>query len=452
MIREVVATIEPLMTKNGNRLEVICPTDIGRMRADLTKVRQVLFNLLSNANKFTEMGLVRLEVRQPSNIEHPTPNAEPGRTKYGLPTPDSSLITFSVSDTGIGMTTEQLGRLFQAFSQADASTARKYGGTGLGLVISRRFCELMGGDLRVESEAGQGSTFTVTLPVEVKEPQPPVTHEPNRDAARHAGAHGPVLLVIDDDPAVRELMERTLSREGYRVHTADNGLRGLELARTLKPSVITLDVMMPGMDGWAVVQALKTDSELSDIPVVMLTIVEDQKLGYALGAADYLTKPIDWKRLTAVLARYRDRSGSARILVVEDDSSVRELLQRHLKEGGWTVALAENGRVALERIAEARPALILLDLMMPEMDGFEFMDALRQRECDRDIPVVVITARQLSEEDRRRLNGQVVRIIQKGQTTAEEVLAEVRRLMVRTNDIPVTPAPTPSQSSHAASP
>jgi CheY-like chemotaxis protein len=186
--------------------------------------------------------------------------------------------------------------------------------------------------------------------------------------------------------------------------------------------------MMPGMDGWSVVSALKADPDLSNIPVVMLTIVDDQKLGYTLGAADYLSKPIDWKRLTSVLERYRAHSGTARILVVEDDASVRELLQRNLENDQWTVALAENGRVALGRVAQAQPALILLDLMMPEMDGFEFMDALRQREGGRDIPVVVITARQLSEEDRRRLNGQVVRIIQKSQTTAEEVLAEVQSL------------------------
>jgi PAS domain S-box-containing protein len=490
MIQEVVATVQPLLARNGNRLEVVCAKDVGRMRADLTKVRQVLFNLLSNANKFTERGTIRLEVGgrksvvgEPSlkaaeGCRTPKPGGTPtapgerdsvlpgapksrsrgdeggecgapaplsasanvtsGTTDYGPQTTDrrllathhASRITFSVSDTGIGMTPEQLGRLFEAFSQADASTAKKYGGTGLGLAISRKFCELMGGDLTVESAAGQGSTFTVTLPIEVQDTalrSAPASAMPPPSTAPRPPIS--TLLVIDDDPAVRELMERTLSQEGYAVHTAENGVRGLELAKALKPSVITLDVMMPGMDGWAVVSALKADPDLSAIPVVMLTIVDDQKLGFTLGASDYLTKPIDWKRLTSVLARYRERVGRTCVLVVEDDASVRELLQRNLEKDQWTVALAENGRVALERIAEARPALILLDLMMPEMDGFEFMDALRQREGGRDIPVVVITARQLSEGDRRRLNGQVVRIIQKSQTTAEEVLAEVRRLM-----------------------
>jgi signal transduction histidine kinase/CheY-like chemotaxis protein/ligand-binding sensor domain-containing protein/protocatechuate 3,4-dioxygenase beta subunit len=427
MIQEVVATVQPLLTKNGNRLEVVCPSDIGRMRADLTKLRQVLFNLLSNANKFTEKGTVRLQV---GVAEIGGQEAKPKTQKADFVTHHSSLITFSVSDTGIGMTPEQLGRLFEAFSQADASTSKKYGGTGLGLAISRKFCELMGGSLSVESIAGKGSTFTVTLPVEVHEaaPRPAFASNPSNPSTID---NPPIctLLVIDDDPAVRELMARTLSQEGYAVHTAENGARGLELAKALKPAVITLDVMMPGMDGWAVVSALKADPQLCEIPVVMLTIVDDQKLGFTVGAADYLTKPIDWKRLTSVLERYRDQPGPGRVLVVEDDASVRELLQRNLEKDQWTVALAENGRVALERISEARPSLILLDLMMPEMDGFEFMDALRQRGGGRDIPVVVITARQLSEEDRRRLNGQVVRIIQKSQTTAEEVLAELRRLM-----------------------
>jgi PAS domain S-box-containing protein len=433
MIQEVVSTIQPLMTKNGNRLEVVCPSDIGRMRADLTKLRQVLFNLLSNANKFTENGVITLRVDRNGEGRMKTEECkmEDGIFGESILHSSFSLLHFQVSDTGIGMTPEQLGRLFQAFSQADTATSKKYGGTGLGLAISRKFCELMGGTLTVESMPGKGSTFTVTLPLEVKEPAARPSTNPSdlRPPPSDLRVPRSTLLVIDDDPAVRDLMTRTLSQEGYSVHTAENGARGLELAKALKPAVITLDVMMPGMDGWAVVSALKADPELSDIPVVMLSIVDDQKLGFTLGAADYLTKPIDWKRLTSVLERYRDHAGPGRVLVVEDDASVRELLQRNLEKDQWTVALAENGRVALARIAEARPALILLDLMMPEMDGFEFMDALRQREGGRDIPVVVITARQLSEEDRRRLNGQVVRIIQKSQTTAQEVLAEMRRLM-----------------------
>ena len=256
------------------------------------------------------------------------------------------------------MTPEQIDRLFEAFSQADASTSRKYGGTGLGLAISRKFCELMGGSLSVQSESGKGSTFTVTLPLEVKEPaaRPSTNTSDFRVPTSDFRVQRSTLLVIDDDPAVRELMERTLSNEGYEVHTAANGPRGLELAKSLKPSVITLDVMMPGMDGWAVVSALKADPELAEIPVVMLTIVDDQKLGFTLGAADYLTEPIDWQRLTAVLARYRDRSGRASVMVVEDDPAVRELLHRHLEKDGWTVALAETAAsLSIASSKRARP-------------------------------------------------------------------------------------------------
>ena len=414
MVADVSATLQPLVTKSGNRLEVECPPEVGRIRADLTKVRQTLFNLLSNAIKFTAKGTVRLNVRR-----GPTHEFEP------------DMFVFKVSDTGIGMTQEQMARLFEAFAQADSSTAKKYGGTGLGLVISRKFCHLMGGELTVDSIMGTGSTFTVTLPAQVREQKPDLTRAPvsRSDLTTQTQGSGPLLLVIDDDQAVLDLMERTLSKEGYRVCTANNGALGLELAKQLKPSVITLDVMMPGTDGWSIISALKADPDLSEIPVVMMTIADDQKLGFALGAAEFLTKPIDWNRLMAVLEKFQRPSGVRRVLVVEDDAALRELFQRNLEKGSWSVALAENGRVALERVAEERPALILLDLMMPEMDGFEFMEALRQRAGCRDIPVVVITAKNLTEEDRQRLQGQVVRIIQKRQTTPDNLLAEVRNLM-----------------------
>jgi PAS domain S-box-containing protein len=462
MVGEVVATIQPLAAKKGNRLVVDCPKDVGAMRADLTKVRQVLFNLLSNANKFTDRGTIRLEVKRGFGPPSPQPSP-PGEGVEGRPTsaedctqesaasrahpllggegrgeggrsslnPQLSTLNFSVSDTGIGMTPEQVSKLFEAFTQADAATSKKYGGTGLGLVISRKFCQLMGGDLSVESVLGQGSTFTVTLPAEGQEPKASPGAGATHEGARAVAGDGPTLLVIDDDPAVRALMERTLSKEGYRVHVAENGARGLELAKALKPSVITLDVMMAGMDGWAVLSSLKADPELMDIPVVMMTIVDDQKLGFTLGASEYLTKPIDWKRLTAVLRKYGDQSGTRRVLVVEDDASVRELLQRNLEKEGWTVALAENGRVALDRIEEATPALILLDLMMPEMDGFEFMEELHRRKECRDIAVIVVTSREVTEEDRRRLNGQVQGVIRKSAMTITELLVEMRTLMAR---------------------
>jgi CheY-like chemotaxis protein/anti-sigma regulatory factor (Ser/Thr protein kinase) len=408
LVRDIAAVIQPLAAKNGNQLDVRCAADIGTMRADLTKVRQALFNLLSNACKFTERGLVELAVAR---------EAADG----------AGTMVFQVTDTGIGMTPEQLARLFEAFSQADAATTRKYGGTGLGLALSRRLCRMMGGDVTVESEAGRGSTFTIRLPARVadavEEPAPaaaPVEVPPDDGMG--------TVLVIDDEAAVRDLMQRFLTREGFRVVTAAGGEEGLRRARELRPDTITLDVMMPGMDGWAVLSALKADPAVADIPVVMLTIVDDKNLGYALGAADYLTKPIDRERLVTALRQHRrDRP----VLVVDDDAEIRQLLRRMLEPEGYTVVEAENGRVALERLRETPPSVVLLDLMMPEMDGFAFVTEFRRHEPWRAIPIVVITAKDLTREDRERLNGYVEKILQKGAYGRDQLLAEVRELVAQ---------------------
>jgi signal transduction histidine kinase/CheY-like chemotaxis protein/putative methionine-R-sulfoxide reductase with GAF domain len=405
LVRDIAAVVQPLAAKNANRLEVRCADDIGAMHADLTKVRQALFNLLSNACKFTDRGTVSVAV---------TRAAEQGQ----------DWMTFAVSDTGIGMTPEQLARLFEAFAQADAATTRKYGGTGLGLALSRRLCRMMGGDVTAESEAGRGSTFTIRLPATVAEPdEEPVAPAPV--AERVIPGVGTVL-VIDDEPAVRDLMQRFLGKEGFRVVTASGGEEGLRRARELRPDAITLDVMMPGMDGWAVLSALKADPDVADIPVIMLTIVDDKNLGYALGAADYLTKPIDRERLVTVLKQHRrDRP----VLVVDDDAEIRQLLRRMLEPEGYAVVEAENGRVALDRLRTSAPGAILLDLMMPEMDGFEFVAEFRRHEGWRGIPIIVVTAKDLSREDRERLNGHVQRILQKGAHGREQLLAEVRELV-----------------------
>ena len=409
MVNEVAATVQPLVAKNANRLVVECDPGIGLMTADVTKVRQTLFNLLSNASKFTEKGTITLRVQSIN--------------------PQPSTLNFEVHDTGIGMTPEQMGRLFLAFEQADASTTKKFGGTGLGLAISRKFCQMMGGDITVQSTPGAGTTFTVTLPLQVQEPaaEPAPRLLPKNESV--AGDRRTVVLVIDDDANVRDLMERSLTKDGYHVITASDGPQGLEQVKKCKPAVITLDVMMPGMDGWALLTALKADPDTADIPVIMMTIVDDKNMGFALGAADYLTKPIDWPRLAVVLKKY-SRSGTRQsVLLVEDDLNTRDMLRRSLEKEGWIVAEAENGRIGLERLTDGIPTLILLDLMMPEMDGFTFMQELRQRPECVNIPVIVITAKDLTEDDRRRLNGEVARIIQKGTTGIDEVLAEIRSLL-----------------------
>jgi GAF domain-containing protein/CheY-like chemotaxis protein len=404
LVRDIAAVIQPLAAKNANRLDLRCPAEVGTMRADVTKVRQALFNLLSNACKFTEGGTVTLTV--------------------GRETIDGrDWLDFSVSDTGIGMTAEQLARLFEAFTQADAATTRRYGGTGLGLALSRRLCRMMGGDVTAESEAGRGSVFTIRLPAHVAD----AAGEPATSAVVEPMPPGAgTVLVIDDEAAVRDLMQRFLTREGFRVGTAAGGEEGLRRARELRPDAITLDVMMPGLDGWAVLSALKADPDVAGIPVIMLTIVDDKNLGYALGAADYLTKPIDRERLVTVLDKHRR---DLPVLVVDDDATVRQLLRRMLEAEGYAVIEAENGRAALGALSDARPSVVLLDLMMPEMDGFEFVAELRRHEPWRAIPVIVITARDLSHEDRERLNGYVQKILQKGTHGRDELLAEVRELV-----------------------
>jgi adenylate cyclase len=410
LVHEATTIARPLAQKNRNRLNVICPEAIGSMRADMMRVRQIVLNLLSNACKFTENGDVTLAVDR----SH----------RHGR---DGMLIR--VTDTGIGMTPEQMGRLFREFSQADSSTTRKYGGTGLGLAISKRLAELMGGEISAESEWGRGSTFSVWLPlttggvesalaVERPSPAKPVP------ASQRGGIATRTVVVIDDDPTVHDLLSKLLMREGYVVALAATGVNGLNLARKVKPAAIILDIKLPDLDGWTVLAALKGSPELADIPVIVLTIIDDRARGYALGAAEYLVKPIDRQRLRAMLQRYCGRRG--RILLVEDDeptrATTRDLVVRH----GFAVVEAANGREALDCLAEELPDLILLDLLMPEMDGFEFLDEVRHRPGWRSVPIIVLTAKDLTEEDRRRLSGRATQIIQKAGQSPEQLVAELR--------------------------
>ena len=417
LVDDVTATIRPLVAKNKNTLVVNYPADIGSMHADITKIRQSLFNLLSNASKFTENGTITLSVERSCN----------GSGDYSaLSANPNSYVTLKVTDTGIGMTLEQQARLFQSFTQADLSTTRKYGGTGLGLVITQKFCQMMGGDISVESEAGQGTTFTIQLPEQVPELQPESRQNELNGVSHHLTTLGAsTILVIDDDPSMQDLMQRFLNREGFHAVIAASGQEGLRLAREQSPDAIILDVIMHSMDGWAVLSALKADPDLASIPVVMVTMVDDKNLGYALGASDYLMKPIDYTRLSAVLHKYQSDSSPSSVMVVEDNAENREMMRRQLSKAGWRVIEAENGCRALEVLEVEQPDVILLDLMMPEMDGFEFISELRQRPEWRAIPVIVLTAKDLTQEDQERLDGQTQRILQKGSYNRQTLLSEV---------------------------
>jgi PAS domain S-box-containing protein len=417
MIEDVVATVAPVVEKNRNRFEIIAGSSLGTMHTDLTKVRQSLFNLLGNAGKFTKDGTVRLEVERETDGS-------------------GDWVIFHVRDTGVGMTPAQTLKVFEAFTQADASTTRKFGGTGLGLAITREFSRLIGGDATVESELGGGSVFTLRVPAQL--PSATVEHsEAPSDLAGSAFeaiapvAGQPQVLLIDDDPTVHDLVHRFLQKEGFHVIGAQSGQEGLELARKVRPSIIVLDVMMPTMDGWSVLTRLKGDPELSDIPVLMLTMVNNREMGFSLGVDDYMLKPIDRGDFVATLRKYCTRQDSPTVLVVEDDLATREMLRASLERENFTVVEAGNGHEALAQLDTMRPALILLDLMMPEMDGFQFTREVRNHPEWRDIPILVMTAKDIDAEDRARLDGKVSRILQKGASGRDELLAEISHRIAR---------------------
>jgi signal transduction histidine kinase/DNA-binding response OmpR family regulator len=448
LIDNVTTTIQPLVQKNENRLEITTADDITTMYADQTRVRQILYNLLSNAAKFTKQGTISLQV-------YPT------RPEEALPEATERGITFQVTDSGIGMTQEQVAAIFQPFTQADASTTRKYGGTGLGLAISQRFCQMMGGKITVTSVSGEGSTFTVYLPKIISPtPKPitplqqPVNTRPSQqrpsplaspalfdDDAPTIASRGDtvsstrgLVLVVDDDPDTCALLARHLQKDQFTVVTATSGEEGIALAKERHPNTIILDVKLPDIDGWNVLVYLKSHPETMDIPIIMLTIVDDEDKGYALGATDYLVKPIDWGRLMQTIGKYQtaalhpdDAEGT--ILIVEDDQPTRELLQRTLQKEGWQTAEAENGRVALEYLQAHTPSLLLLDLMMPEMDGFQLVALMRQSKAWQQIPVIVLTAMDLTLAERINLNQSVAHILQKAAYDREHLLQEVRDMV-----------------------
>ena len=403
LINEVVDTARPLAEQNNNRLVVKCQENLGSLTVDPMRLRQILLNLLSNACKFTKQGEVTLLARKLVNEGH--------------------WIEFAVSDTGIGMTPEQQAKLFEEFTQADSSTARQYGGTGLGLAITRKLARMMGGDVTLTSEAGKGSTFTVRLPAIT---DVPAGAQISSDRGRSTRAD--CVLVIDDDATARELISDHLKAGGFSVVTAAGGVEGIKLAKELQPTAITLDVMMPDLDGWSVLAALRQNPELADIPVIMVSIVDDKRRGIALGAAGYLTKPIDRERLHRLVHRFQASTRATRVLMVEDDASQRERMLGWLERPHWIVREAANGQEALDLLREEKPDVILLDLMMPEMDGFEVVAALQGDKDWRDIPVIVITSLDLSAKDRARLNSGVQSVLVKEKFRPEDLVERIRQL------------------------
>ena len=401
LMEEVIGTARQLAEQNGNKLTVECPTDLPPITADPMRLRQILLNLLSNACKFTKDGEVSLTVQRKAKDGH-------------------GLVEIAVRDTGIGLTPEQQAKLFQEFTQAESTTARRFGGTGLGLAITRKLARMMGGDVVASSEPNKGSVFTVQLPG---------GPEPEAVSAAITRPRSNSILVIDDDATARELIKDQLVAEGFDVVTAAGGLEGIKLAREMRPLAITLDVMMPDLDGWSVLAALRQDAQLTDTPVIMVTILDEHRRGMTLGAAGYLVKPIERERLHNLMQRFRSSAPTTRVLLVEDDLMQRERVRLWFEGEHWTVVEAANGREALAQMREALPNLILLDLMMPEMDGFQVVDALQENLAWRDIPVIVVTSRDLDTAERARLNSGVQSILIKESFKPADLVARIRRLV-----------------------
>ncbi len=405
LLDDVMATVQPLAEKKANLIKIERPDVLGEMQTDMTKLRQMLLNLISNAAKFTEKGIIILEIKR-----------------------DEDWVNFCVTDNGIGMTEEQVQKLFKPFTQADSSTTRRYGGTGLGLSITQQFALMMGGRIQVESEFGQGSCFTISLPTQtkVKETKSIVEQETADFLIKGEG----IILVIDEEATVRERLKKELSQFGYAVAVAKDKDEAIKLTYKLRPDAIVLDVHKSEMAGWQILSLLKNDSLIADIPVILISMVEDKQKGYAMGATDCLDKTVAHAQLKSILEKYHiGDPSSCLVMVVDDDKIFRESLAYMLKAQGWRFFQAENGKVALEHLEHKKPTLILLDLTMPIMDGFEFIAHLQNDEKWHDTPIVVLTARQLSAEELAQLNQHVETIFNKNALNQEDLVLSIHQLI-----------------------
>lgn len=437
LTEQVYSTVAPLVAKGANEFVIDCPKDIGVIRVDATKLRQILLNLISNAAKFTEKGTITLKVE---------------RTSAGT----DARIRFSVSDTGIGMSPEQMDRVFEAFTQAEASTASKFGGTGLGLAITKQFAQLMEGDVTLESEMGKGSTFTVDLPVSVNDKTRRRMHaqiveadDVEEEIPTQVLKAAARVVVVADDESLRDGVASLLPGDDYQINHVARAKQALEVIRGVQPDVILLDVLMEGGLGIEVLNNLKADQSLAPVPVVLLTVTEDGSLPtLAVGAEDYLPKNRLGQNLPDILQKHSsDRQSKGHVLVAEDDNMVREMIGRQLSREGWEVVLAPNGKAAVEAMDERVPSLVLLDLMMPKMDGFGVLREMRADDRLKNVPVVVLTSLDLTGSVRQLLRQQTEKVLQKGRYSKEELLAEIKSALVEFGTHPPFEASEPDGKS-----
>lgn len=401
----VLATMSGLIKDKPIQMKRVIQPDLPAVRADAIRIRQVMINLLSNAAKFTDEGNILMEIcLQPSVA---------GRNE----------VRISVTDTGPGIAPHDQAKLFQPFSQVDDSPTRKTGGTGLGLSICQHIVNMHGGKIWVDSDVGKGSTFHFTLPLFRKE----------KESVAALSGNNKVILAIDDDIQVIGLYERYLRPQGYEIMPLTDPSQAVERAKKIKPFAITLDIMMPGIDGWQVLDELKGNPDTRDIPVVICSIIEDLEKGFNLGATDYLLKPILEEDLVNALDR-ANMDGSIRdVLVIDDNPDDLRLIGKILTDDGrYKAIFAEGGRMGWDLLSSGKPPhAVILDLFMPEVDGFKILENMQASEKLRDIPVVVISGMDLTAEQKNQLNEFGQRLLSKGAFNSKELLTSIQRSLER---------------------
>ena len=412
VVDQVTRTVEPLISKKDIRLSSDV-ADAGEILADGGKLKQMLLNLVSNAIKFTpDGGTVTIAARRVKDV-----------------------IEISVADTGIGIAEADQKQIFQEFHQVDHGPGRKHEGTGLGLALTRRFALLHGGDVRVTSRVDKGSVFTLVLPTRTAIPE-----SPSRVAAAVASnghGKGSLVLVVEDDPAAAELLTRQLVAAGYRTEVARTGNEALAKARDLQPAAITLDIILPEVDGWEVISRLKSDDSTSAIPVIVVSVVDNRELGIALGAMEYFVKPVDAPALIERLQHFVGKGkDQVKVLIADDEQTNRTWLTNALEPAGFEVLAASGGREAIELAKSAKPDFIVLDLMMPEVTGFDVVEALRADSSTRETPIMVLTAMNLTEQDKRLLNGRVLEIFKRGSVGSSDIVGLLKRVTAHRNGSP----------------
>lgn len=416
LIEGVCVILKGMAHKASIELRIEAEENLPPLEADPVKVKQILYNLISNAIKFSP------------------PQREVVISAAFLPKEHSPLkedaLQIAIKDQGIGIDPQYHQAIFEEFRQVDGSVTRQYGGTGLGLSLVKRFVELHRGKIEVESALGKGSTFTVTLPtvykgvtVEEARLQPEISEK----------EEGQTILVVEDDPTAFETIANILHSAGYTSIRAHHGEEALKMARMLKPAAITLDIILPGMDGWEVMKALKNDETLRHIPVIIVSMMENRELGFALGAADYFVKPIDPEELIHSLETLlpHKKKGKPKLLLIDDDPDFHEMMENILRFRGYQVEHALSGQEGLQKASQGYPDLIILDLMMEGMDGFEVAGALKKRKETRKIPILVLTAKQLTPRDKERLKGEISKLMEKGRSSPADLVLTIQELLKR---------------------